>query len=395
MERRESELLVSQTAIALNIEAIIGQKQTEQIIEDSDGHPYVIKISLGEIANKGQFERPARLIVRKDDILDALFDRTYANLSPLAARIFLTLSRWRSLVPQLGVEAVISRHGADGGDAEKAIDELVRMSVVERSKAEDGSDFLGVPLAAAIFANKKFETSPQRELIDSDVHLLQDIGATTSSGLREGIGPRISALFRRIARRIGDGKLEFEAIRPALEFVARSYNPAWWLLADLQSELEGWNGIDQTAEYVRQFLEGKPSSEEAQEAWQRLIGIYRSTNNVAGGCSAFLRIAEINDPPLTQISSMANWLNSEREIIEQMDVAERGALFRPVAALMERHIKQASATELSRLAWLHLHAGDTRRALEVAKIGIEREPGNSFCLRLIERLSDEVERAKH
>ena len=259
MERRESELLVSQTAIALNIEAIIGQKQTEQIIEDSDGHPYVIKISLGEIANKGQFERPARLIVRKDDILDALFDRTYANLSPLAARIFLTLSRWRSLVPQLGVEAVISRHGADGGDAEKAIDELVRMSVVERSKAEDGSDFLGVPLAAAIFANKKFETSPQRELIDSDVHLLQDIGATTSSGLREGIGPRINALFRRIARRIGDGKLDFEAIRPALEFVARSYNPAWWLLADLQSELEGRNGIDQTAEYVRQFLEGKPS----------------------------------------------------------------------------------------------------------------------------------------
>ena len=78
-----------------------------------------------------------------------------------------------------------------------------------------------------------------------------------------------------------------------------------------------------------------------------------------------------------------------------MDVAERGALFRPVAALMERHIKQASATELSRLAWLHLHAGDTRRALEVAEIGIEREPGNSFCQRLIERLSDEVERAKH
>ena len=114
---------------------LIGAAQREQIIEESNGHPYVIKIILGEIANTRKFGKPSNLIVRKDEILDALFERTYANLSPMASRIFLPLSGWRSPVPQLAVEAVVRRYGSTGGDPELAIDELVRMSLVERARA--------------------------------------------------------------------------------------------------------------------------------------------------------------------------------------------------------------------------------------------------------------------
>jgi hypothetical protein len=84
---------------------------------------------------------------------------------------------------------------------------------------------------------------------------------------------------------------------------------------------------------------------------------------------------------------MANWLNSERDIIDQMDVAERGALFKPLARLMEGHLQIASANDLSRLAWLHLHAGDGRRALDVAEIGLRRDPDNQHCQRLVEKLT--------
>jgi hypothetical protein len=112
------------------------------------------------------------MIVRKDDILDALFDRTYASLSPMAARVFLTLSGWQSLVPQVAVEAVLLRHGSVGGDPERAIDELVRMSLIERMRAQDGNDFVGVPLTAALFGRKKLEVNPHRELIESDIRFL-------------------------------------------------------------------------------------------------------------------------------------------------------------------------------------------------------------------------------
>lgn len=386
MEDQEANDLISQTSIALKIQGLIGAKQREQIIEESDGHPYVIKIILGEVANSGTFGKPSNMIVRKDEILDALFDRTYANLSPMADRVFLTLSGWRSLVPQLAVEAVLLWHGSSGGDPEKAIDELVRMSLIERTRAQDGNDFLGVPLTAALFGMKKLEVSPHRELIENDIRLLQDIGPTTMTGLKEGIRPRVVAFFKKSAKRISDGAASFEEMRSVLEFVARSYHPAWLLLANLQREVVGDAGLEKSADYVRRFLEGKPPAEEAHPAWQQLIATYRATKNIIGGCGAFLRAAEINEPPLDQISNMANWLNSEREMIERMDVAERGALFKPLAKLMEMHLRTASATDLSRLAWLHLHAGDGQRARDVAQIGLQRDPDNQHCQRLVEKL---------
>jgi hypothetical protein len=305
----------------------------------------------------------------------------------MASRIFLTLSGWRSLVPQLAVEAVVRRHGATGGDPEHAIDELVRMSLIERTRAEDNTDFLGVPLTAALFGSKKLEVSPYRQLIEDDVRLLQDLGATTATGLKEGIRPRMVAFFKKMARLIGDSSASFQEMGPVLEFVARSYSPAWLMLAELCSEIENGAGLERSADYVRHFLEEKPPMEEAEAAWRRLMDIYRATNNIVGCCSAFLRAAEISEPPLYLISNMANLLNTEREVIDKMDVAERAALFKPLARLMEGSLSSASATDLSRLAWLHLHAGDGRRALDIAELGLQRDPDNLHCQNLVDKLS--------
>lgn len=387
MEPQEAENLIDQLAIKLGISHIISSKQRDQIIEESGGHPYIIKIVLGEIANTHSFSKPSAMMVRKDEILEALFERTYANLSPLAAHTFLTLSAWRSLVPQLALEAVLLRHHhREGVDPEQAIEELVRMSLVDRTRAADNTSFLGIPLAAALFGVKKLNVHPHRQLIESDTRFLQDIGATVTTGLKEGIAPRIEALFKKVAKRISDGSVSFEEMRPILEYVARSYHPAWLLLAQINRESEGEKGVEATANYLRRFLEKNPSAEDSQQAWQQLIAIYRATGNVIGGCNAFLRAAEIKDPPLHQIASMAHWLNSEREIIDQMSVVERGDLFKPIAKLLESYLPVASATDLSRLAWLHLHAGDDGRALEVAQLGLKREPENRFCQGLVDRL---------
>jgi hypothetical protein len=387
MEREEAEDLISQTAAALNIQKLIGQRERDQIVEESGGHPYVIKIILGEIANTGAFGKPSKLIAGKEEILDALFDRTFASLSPMATRIFLTLSGWHSLVPELAIEATFLRAGRDGADPGKGVNELGRMSLVERTPAPDGTDFIGVPLAAAVYGAKKLQVSPHRQLIENDIRFLQDVGATTLTGVKEGLRPRVWALFRRIAKRIADGGTSLDEMRPVLEFVARHYYPAWLLLAEIQRECGGDAALQFSADYLRRFLEKEPTGEEAQGAWQQLITIYHATGDVVGGCGAFLRAAEISDPPLYQIASMAQWLNSEREIIDRMDVVERGALFKPLAKLLESHLREASSTDLSRLAWLHLHVGDQKRALEVAEIGLTRDPENRHCQSLVERLT--------
>jgi len=387
MEKGEAETLVEQTAVSLGITPMISTKQRDLIIEEANGHPYVIKIMLGEIADAQKFSKPKHLIARKEDILNALFERTYVNLSPIASRVFLTLSGWRSLVPQLAVEAVLLRHGSEGGDPEAGIDQLVRMSLIERTSANDGTDFLGIPLTAALFGRRKLRVSPIRAVIENDIRFLQDIGATESSGLKEGIRPRVEIFFRKTARKISEGDTSLEDMRPVLEFLAGGHPPAWLLLAEIQQEVSNSEEIGNAAEYVRRYLETQPPAVHAQAAWRRLVSLYRHASDVMGGCSAFLNAAEIIAPPIEEISTMANWLNNSGELLSDMKVIERRALFEPLAKLMEEHFDCASATDLSRLAWLHLHSGDERRASEVAEVGLLREPDNIHCQRLVDKLS--------
>lgn len=112
--------------------------------------------------------------------------------------------------------------------------------------------------------------------------------------------------------------------------------------------------------------------------------------DVVGGCGAFLKAADLMEPPLNEVSSMANWLNTAPELKSEMDVVERSALFKPLARLMEAQLGEASATDLSRLAWLHLHSGDDYRALEVAELGLKRESDNIHCQRLVEKLTSTI-----
>ncbi|MCF1466626.1 hypothetical protein FS764_06830 [Agrobacterium vitis] len=388
MEGPEAHALIRQTAHALGIDSLIDDEYCRRIADESDGHPYVIKIMLGEVADNKKTGRPRQIIARKDDVLDALFDRTFGNLSPLSSRVFLTLSGWRSLVPQLAVEAVLLRDQSEQIDVSSAVDELVRMSLVQRMTAPDSSEFLDVPLTAAIFGSRKLAVSPIKIIIENDIRLLQDLGTSSINSLREGVHPRIISLFAKAASRISDGKQNLVDVQNVLEFVAQSYAPAWLLLADLYEDVHGDEGSMGTAEYVRRYIEQVPDSDASREAWARLAILYRRTNDVIAACGAFLRAFGTTDAPLTEISTMANWVNNNRTIIADLDSSDKRAVFGSMIRLMEMRINEASATDLSRLAWLYLHADDTERANTIAELGLAKEPDNRHCRRLLERLSN-------
>lgn len=385
MENEEAIQLVSQTALSLGIDNLLLPSHVSEIIQEADGHPYVIKILLGEIANAGKYSKPARIIARQDDILDALFERTFASLSPLATRAFLVLCSWRSLVPQLALEATLLRQGDETIDPEAAIDQLVRTSLIERITAGDGSDFLEVPLAAATFGKRKLEVSPVRGPIENDVRFLQDVGATAATGLKTGLAPKIDSLFARIARRSVTEPSALRDARPVMEFLANHHKRAWLLLASIESE---FGDQERAAEALRQFLASQPSAPLAQEAWRQLVTIYRAKSDVIAACDAFLRAAAISTPPISEISNIANWLNNSSEAWSHMHVTERETIFGPLAKMMNESISELRATDISRLAWLYLHIGNSEIALTLANEGIKREPGNIYCDRLRQKLGD-------
>ena len=107
MDDDECRHLIKHTATSLDITGLVTDNYERDLIRESQGHPYVIKILLGEVANLRKTPKLAHILASRTDILQALFERTYQNLSPAAQSVFLTLCGWRSAVPQLVLEAVI------------------------------------------------------------------------------------------------------------------------------------------------------------------------------------------------------------------------------------------------------------------------------------------------
>ena len=97
--------LVDQHAVRLKITALLDSVYKKELIREADGHPYVIKILLGQVQKEGHAVKPERIVASNDDLLKALFERTYGALSPGGQRVFLLLCSWRVVVPEVAVEA--------------------------------------------------------------------------------------------------------------------------------------------------------------------------------------------------------------------------------------------------------------------------------------------------
>jgi len=382
MARNEFTKLVRDTSARLNIVDLIDSQYEEQLFEESDGHPYIAKILLGEVAAAGKKVSLKRIIATKDALLDALFDRSFAALSPAAQRVFLTLCSWRSLVPRIGIEAVLMRPGNERVDVDQALTELEQSSLIERVEGgEPDDEFLAVPLAAALFGGKKLVTNPMKIAIDADLELIRGFGPTSTTDLGHGLASRIDRLARSIAARADDGADPSQDL-VILEYMATSYPYAWLKLADLYEDVI--HDTNQAIHAINRYLEERPGD---PSAWRRLIVFYRRTEDVLGEMHARLQLAELTPAQFDDLSSAANRLNgilSRRQI--DIDEDERRLIVHKLRRLMEDRSSEADATDLSRLAWLCIHDKDRATAKRWVTEGLRLDPDNEYCQHLKETL---------
>lgn len=382
MSREEFGALVDEVARRLGIRPLVASDYEEQLFEESDGHPYITKVLLGEVAADRKTASLKRVIATKDALLDALFDRSFARLSAAAQRVFLTLCSWRSLVPRIGLEAVLLRPGNDRLDVERGVIELEQCSLIEETRdRESGASFLSVPLAAALFGKKKLVTSPLTIAIESDMELVRAFGTTTSAEVPQGLGPRINKLARWAARRAEAGDEPTQELA-VLEYIATEHAPAWLDLSRLQDELGKPNAAISS---TNRYLEARPDD---REGWDNLIRLYRASGNALGEMHARLQLAELTTLPFEDLSSSASRLNSllsRREL--ELDADERRLMVRKLRTIMEARAGEADATDLSRLAWLCMHDQDTAAAGDWVAKGLAIDPNNQHCQALQSRLS--------
>lgn len=391
MNEAEAELLVSQEAKRLGISAIVTQEYTQKLIDESDGHPYVIKILLGQVAKERRAVAPERIIAGADQLLIALFERTFAGLSPAGQRIFLLLSSWRAFIPAIAVEAVSLRPENERFNVAGAIEELRRYSFIEEVINEDEDQlFVGVPLAAASFGRRKLEASPYKVAVERDRKILMEFGAGDRNSSRHGVMPRIDRLVGAAAARASENPEALENILPILEYIGNKVPKAFLRSATLLSEFPSDAHTLRMKGYLRRYLESSETADR-ERVWLWMADLCHSENDALGEVHALAEVAMLPTEDSGAIGLVANRLNGKlRELkalrIEDAWSSEVQELIESVAEKMRSYLNDLNATDCSRLAWLYLNIGKAEPALDIAKKGLEKEKNNEHCIRLMERL---------
>lgn len=388
----EASRLIRSVAQSLNINEIITLDYEQSLIDESSGHPYVIKIMLGELEKEKRLIKPKRIMASQEGILQALFERTYSTLSPAAHRIFLLLSSWRSIVPSLAIEAVVMRNADERIDVRCAIDELKKISFIEEIYSGEGDEsFISLPLAALTFGLKKLNTSPLKAVIESDSELLQAFGAITKDGINKGVKMRVLHLLGVLAHRISIGKDDIEALKPMLDFVGSRVPSVWVEIAQLYIEEGGEYGQEWAKDALRRLLESSEESIPHVQIWQKLVVICHQTGDLQGEMQALVEISGSSSVSVDELSALADNINrifsiAKKENKPAFQTDERKHLLGKLIGRLEQCLHGLDAIDLSRLAWLYLHIGNEERALQLVSSGLDMDPNNSYCLKIQERL---------
>ncbi len=383
MNENECRNLIDLTSNRLNISNLINEQYVEQLISESDGHPYIIKILLGEVSKTRKILKIQRIVAEQEKILTALFKRTFNALSPSAKRVFLTLCSWNSFVPVIAVEAVLWRPENEKMDIQNAIDELMKSSFIDIIN-EEKEGFINVPLAASLFGKAELEVYPEKIKVYDDRKLLLEFGATSHSGISIGLMSKIERKITAVAKRT-DSLDKFVKELPTLEYLATKFPKAYLIIADVCEEFEDY---DKVKYYLREYLKTPNSYSEKTKVWLKLADICKLTKDWDGESFALSELILLPKVDFTYISDASNRINNYfKNHPEAKQVDYKKLLLDRVIEVMKSRISEGSSTDYSRLAWLLVNHDMPDEALTYVEKGLKIDPNNHYCQKLNNRLS--------
>ena len=379
MTESESKKLIERTVYDLNIDkGLLTADIVNKIIAQSKGHPYIIKILIGELKKNKNIQS---ILSRREDILTALFERTYSNLSPCAQRVFMTLANWNSKVPKIALEAVLtcSLEGQEPGIVQEAIESLFDYSMAQETGDEDGQEFIGLPVVAGYFGKKKIKISPLKSDIERDIKLLQLFGPTQGGDLSLNFAKQLDRFIQNVSNRIDGDRKSFNEYKQILDIVCQVYNKGRLLLSDLHIELED---MEQAKNELELFLENE-SGQDRENGWRKLSEICFKTNDYKKYVHAIVELSKIDTEFFNELSNAANRLNDLfSNQSQKFTKEEKNKLAGPLLSELDRKKTKAKADDFSRMAWLSICIDQDNRARDYVNEGLNDNPNNYHCLNL-------------
>ena len=382
MDENECKELINIFANKFNIQNLLTYKYIDDLIAESDGHPYIIKILLGEVAKSQKLVKIQRIVSDQEKILTALFKRTFNTLSPSAKRVFLTLSSWNSLIPQIALEAVLWRPENEKIDVQGAIEELIKSSFIEIINEQE-EQMINVPLAASLFGKGELEVYPEKIKIIDDRKLLMEFGASNHISISSGLSPKIERKFSEVAKRINTIE-EFKKELPTLEYLASKFSKAYNNIIEIFEEFSDYESVKY---YIREYLKTPLPLSERARLWLKLADICKITKDWEGESHALSELVLIPNVDFESISQASNRINHYFFYHpEAKSVEYKQLLLDKVIEVMTSRIKEGGATDYSRLAWLLVNNNQEDKALEIVEKGLSIDIENHHCKKLYAKI---------
>jgi hypothetical protein len=239
---------------------LVTDEVVKSIFEFTEGHAYVMRLLVGEMAKEKRYVAPKSLLPRRFDIVQAVFERSFNKLSDPGRWVFLIAANWRSAVPEL---AVLVIGGQRELDVENGIEECLRLSLLEMHYMRDGQPCLSAPELARIFGRKKLDSDPDRLAIQEDLQTIKRFGVLPLRDTRRFGQNDLVEEFLRGAMKEAEGKDagEISRLGDLLASVAELYPPAWGAVARFRVRF----GPDPESveQALRRYVEERPSEKEA------------------------------------------------------------------------------------------------------------------------------------
>ncbi|WP_299113678.1 tetratricopeptide repeat protein [uncultured Winogradskyella sp.] len=385
MNINEFKKLVNTVSDKLGINDLIDTNYINKLYEESAGHPYVAKILLGVVANENKAGDISRIVAGQDEMLTALFERTYTMLSQAAKKVFLTLASWRSTVPKIGIEAIITSTSYMKMNVEDAITELNRFSFIDiYSSKKDNSKFISLPLSAYLFGQSKLVVSTLKQQVYNDREMLMMLGVGKVIDVDEGVDLRFEKFFQQVAYKISTKKNEkLASYTPILDYICHKQYKSWITYGALLEELRNYKGA--ISKYER-FIQNESDPNKNISVWKKLADLYKKEKNYFGEIHSLIEMCEIDTTSEASISSCSNRLNrllSEKKLEGSED--DKNAIISRMIELLKNKLENGSLNDLNdrtNFAWLYIHLGKIAEARKLTTQILKIEPDHFYALKL-------------
>lgn len=376
MIRTEAVTMMTKLAQDLHADNLLTEAVIDSIYEQTKGHPYVIKVIVGEMAKERRYVPALQVINSRSDVATAVFERSFSKLSDSARSVFLSVANWKSYISELSLLVVL---GIRGLDVDGGLEECLRLSLVYYHDRSDNERLYFAPELARNYGRKKLDGDPDRLVIQADLEVLRRFGVSVDPA-RDGAQTKLVNKFIAWCRdeaKAGspDRVLQIEEL---LESLANLW-PAAWLDLGVFRRQAGRPGVE-TA--FRRAVEENP---ENAQAWIARAEHAKSVGDEKTWISSLVSAVDASPSDVALIKEVAFQLTKYVKD-KEIPFATRTIFLSSVREHMQRLESELDAVGLSRLAWLYILEGDVTKGRRYADLGLTRSPENNYCMRIIEQL---------